>query len=231
MKNQIRLRIALLAVQALAIGIIVAGTTLSGGPGSRTAEGRAAMMALSSGLLVPWIAGLALTGVLAGRLNRRAGGWVLGSILLPFVLPIVLAFMKEAPRPTAKSAAMYGANGADHASSAFATGADDSPVGFNEQGFCARCAMETSDESPGNINSVNGIGTALMGTRWLVRGFDPCPVCGSVIQSKWFTLGFGVTRLGTYRILYTRKGLTSSRFYGRRLLSDYGATAVAPARG
>ena len=222
MKNQIRLRIALLAVQALAIGIIVAGTTLSGGPGSRIAEGRAAMMALSSGLLVPWIAGLALTGVLAGRLNRRAGGWVLGSFLLPFVLPIVLAFMKEAPRPTAKSAAMH---------SALATGADDSPVGFNEQGFCARCAMETSDESPGNINSVNGIGTALMGTRWFVRGLDPCPVCGSVIQSKWFTLGFGVTRLGTYRILYTRKGLTSSRFYGRRLLSDYGATAVAPARG
>jgi len=67
----------------------------------------------------------------------------------------------------------------------------------------------------------------LMGTRWSSRGLDPCPACGSVVQGKWSTFGFGVTKLGSYRILYTKRGITKTRYFGRRLLSDYAAAPQA----
>jgi hypothetical protein len=41
-----------------------------------------------------------------------------------------------------------------------------------------------------------------------------------VIQQKWMTFGIGLAPLGTYRILYLRKGLMESDFLGRRLKDD-----------
>lgn len=87
-------------------------------------------------------------------------------------------------------------------------------------GFCEKCLSETTDEFPGTISSVNAIGTMLMGSRWNPKGIDPCPNCGSVIQKKWITFGVGIIALGTYRILYFKKGITESDFIGRRLKND-----------
>ena len=60
-----------------------------------------------------------------------------------------------------------------------------------------------------------------MGTRWNPKGTQLCPNCGSqCISKKWVTFGVGIVPLGTYRILYLRKGLMESDFVGRRLRND-----------
>ena len=89
-----------------------------------------------------------------------------------------------------------------------------------EEGFCEKCISQTTDEHPGTVYSLNAIGTMLMGTRWNPKGLDPCPDCGSVVQKKWYTFGVGIKPLGTYRILYLKKGLMESDFLGRRLKDD-----------
>jgi hypothetical protein len=214
MKKHFGLRIALFAVIAIGAGIAIAGEALP-----RIGADRRIALLLTSAFFLPWIVQAVLAGVLAGKLNRNSAGWVIGSIFLPFIVPFFLVFMKG-KEPAMKSRPPV--------SAAIAT--DPEFKGFNEQGFCWRCVGETSEEAPGNVSSFNGIGTALMGTRWTTRGLDPCPACGSVVQSKWRTFGFGISKIGTYRIIYTKRGFTSSRFFGRRLLSDY-AAIPAPESG
>jgi hypothetical protein len=60
----------------------------------------------------------------------------------------------------------------------------------------------------------------LMGTRWRAKGLHPCATCGSVVQTKWLTFGVSLKPLGTYRVIYTKRGLSTSRFFSRRLRSD-----------
>ena len=89
-----------------------------------------------------------------------------------------------------------------------------------QEGFCSTCLSETTDEAPGKVYSLNAIGTMLMGTRWNPKGTQLCPNCGSVVQQKWVTFGVGIVPLGTYRILYLRKGFMENDFVGRRLRND-----------
>jgi uncharacterized RDD family membrane protein YckC len=90
-------------------------------------------------------------------------------------------------------------------------------------GFCDRCIAQTTSETPGNIHSVNGIGTMLSASRWYSKEADRCSQCGSVVQIKWISFGVGLKPLGTYRVLYVKKGVsgfTASRFFARRLAND-----------
>lgn len=55
--------------------------------------------------------------------------------------------------------------------------------GQNEEGvFCATCAAESTDETPGRISTINGIGRTFHGKA------EPCATCGSVVRTLWWTL-------------------------------------------
>src|SRR5262249_47176637 len=67
---------------------------------------------------------------------------------------------------------------------------------IRDTGFCFTCIEETTDEAPGKAWKIFGIGTYLMG----IDG--GCPTCGSVVQTKYFSiLNLPVRRLGRYRIV------------------------------
>lgn len=61
-------------------------------------------------------------------------------------------------------------------------------------GFCHRCWTETTDESPGWLVRVLGIGPMLLVDR------DPCPDCGSFVARKWFCVVLPIVPLGWYRV-------------------------------
>jgi lipopolysaccharide-induced tumor necrosis factor-alpha factor len=79
---------------------------------------------------------------------------------------------------------------------------------YRHRDFCPTCRAETTDEDAGSTTTVNAVGTKLFG-----HG-DPCPECGSVVQSKCFCVFFPVIPLGKYRALYA----TPTRYYSRRLV-------------
>jgi len=79
-------------------------------------------------------------------------------------------------------------------------------------GFCAACRSQTTDESPGNTNTVN----LIFGTR-LIGHDDRCPACGAVLQTKWLQIILPIIPLGRYRVLYLERGLFTGRYLGRRL--------------
>lgn len=163
-------------------------------------------------IMVCWV----LSGVYAKKLKRSVPGWVMGSFFLPIIVPFILAFKKpikiysieNQQTPNMGSTEQRKYNNDEN---------ENDAIDF---GFCKKCIEETTPESPGNVNTLNGVGTMLMGSRWSQKGKKPCPECSSVIQTKWVTFGIGLFTMGTYRILYTKKGILTSKFYGRRLKSD-----------
>ena len=62
-------------------------------------------------------------------------------------------------------------------------------------GFCYRCWAETTDESAGQSMTLNFVGQRLIGSE------DPCEVCGSVVQTKWFCVIAPLVRIGRYRVI------------------------------
>jgi hypothetical protein len=53
----------------------------------------------------------------------------------------------------------------------------------NEEGvFCATCAAESIEETPGRISTINGIGRTFHGKA------ERCATCGSVVRTLWWTL-------------------------------------------
>ncbi len=220
------LRILLIVFPIVSLVSLVAGMSMQvntePGPAAVNVPVPVTMMSLFS---ISYLICIIIVGIYAKKTNRSVGGWVAGSIFVPYLPPLILAFLKPAPvksyytgRPSAEAPAGFFEN----SNASFKNGnmSEEDNIAL-AQGFCSKCIAETTDESPGNVNTVNGIGTALMGTRWLTRGLDRCPQCGSVIQTKWTTFGFGISKHGTYRILYTKQGFTKSKFFGRRLKSDY----------
>lgn len=75
-------------------------------------------------------------------------------------------------------------------------------------GLCYRCWEQTTDESPGDMVTIN----VLFGTRFLNAG-DPCPYCGSLVQTKWFCILFPIVLLGRYRV----RNLGNDQYVGRKL--------------
>jgi hypothetical protein len=81
---------------------------------------------------------------------------------------------------------------------------------YRYPGFCQNCQSVTKPEGAGSTYTINGIGTTLYGSK------DPCPVCGSKIQRKWFCVIYiPLIPIGKYRTLWTSPG----RYISRKLKS------------
>jgi hypothetical protein len=75
-------------------------------------------------------------------------------------------------------------------------------------GFCKSCIDASMPASSGHNITFNGIGGTFYGSR------DPCPTCGSVVQSQWFCILFiPVFRVGRYRVKY----LAPNRYLSREI--------------
>jgi len=75
-------------------------------------------------------------------------------------------------------------------------------------GFCQECVAETTNETPGDTATFNGVGIRLYGNA------AKCPTCYSVIKRKWFCIVFiPIFPLRKFRI----KPVTIKRYLGRRL--------------
>jgi len=80
-------------------------------------------------------------------------------------------------------------------------------------GFCKACLADSTDESPGGISRVNGIGRKFYGSA------EKCPACGSVVRVLWFVfVEIPIVPLGAYRYQLAEGGGLSlrSRFVARR---------------
>ncbi len=78
--------------------------------------------------------------------------------------------------------------------------------------FCAHCVAETTDETPGDVSTLNGIGRKFYGAA------APCPECASVICTLWWTLvELPVVPLGSYRYKTAEQAGTRARFWCRKL--------------
>jgi len=75
-------------------------------------------------------------------------------------------------------------------------------------GFCKACIEASKPISSGHNITINGIGGMFYGSR------DPCPTCGSVVQSQWFCILFiPLFRVGRYRVKY----LAPNRYLSREI--------------
>ena len=211
--NVRRLKIILVVLQAIPlVAVLILATATSAGRTSAPAGDGVVAAALAI-VYIQYLASVALSGVLASRMKRPVLGWVFTALFLPIFGPLILASRRSLDQPSPAADPAPG----DRSDVDPAMVADPA---HNPGGFCTQCLSETTDETPGNMTTFNGIGTALMGTRWRTRGLQECPACGSEVQTKWFTFGFGVKPLGTYRVIYTKRGLTTSRLFARRLRND-----------
>jgi len=78
--------------------------------------------------------------------------------------------------------------------------------------FCERCVAESTDETPGDISTMNGIGRKFYGSA------EPCPECASVVRTLWWTfIDFPIIPLGSYRYKTSEEAVTRSRFWCRKL--------------
>jgi hypothetical protein len=78
--------------------------------------------------------------------------------------------------------------------------------------FCAQCVAETTDETPGDVSTLNGIGRQFYGSA------APCPECASVIRTLWWTLvSLPFVPLGSYRYKTSEEHGTRARFWCRKL--------------
>jgi hypothetical protein len=86
----------------------------------------------------------------------------------------------------------------------------DDKEGMLRTGFCTSCLSGSTDKSPGNISTINGIGRKFYG------GADKCTACGSTVRVLWIVLFYvPLIPLGTYRYQRARGGGLSSRFLAR----------------
>ena len=76
-------------------------------------------------------------------------------------------------------------------------------------GFCQTCADGTTAQDAGSTTTLNGIGTRLYG------GGSRCPLCASIVQTKFFCLLFiPLIPLGRYRVRY----VSPKRYLSRKLI-------------
>ena len=78
--------------------------------------------------------------------------------------------------------------------------------------FCEHCVAESTDETPGDVSTLNGIGRQFYGSS------EPCPQCASVIRTLWWTVvELPVVPLGSYRYKTAQEGGRRARFWCRKL--------------
>jgi len=207
-----KIKLLLIFIPILSLCGLIATAILTSEPGQPPSD-FSTICGLSM-LFAPLIICTVLSITYAKHLNRSPFVWGLAAFFFPHFAPIILAFVKPLNKPSINRFETDNQN-----NQRIEDDITDDSIG-QIQGFCEDCISETTDESPGNANTINGIGTMLMGTRFFQKGLNPCSKCHSVIQTKWFTIGFGVNPLGTYRILYTKKGIITDKYHGRRLKND-----------
>jgi len=78
--------------------------------------------------------------------------------------------------------------------------------------FCEQCRAASTDKTPGDVSTANGIGRKFYGAA------NPCVACGSVIRSLWFTfIDLPLIPLGSYRYkTASEDGVMSVRFWCRK---------------
>jgi hypothetical protein len=82
--------------------------------------------------------------------------------------------------------------------------------------FCEHCVAETTDKTPGDVSTINGIGRKFYGSA------APCPECASVIRTLWWTLiEVPIVPLASYRYKTSEEAVSRSRFWCRKLPSRY----------
>ena len=81
-----------------------------------------------------------------------------------------------------------------------------------ESGFCSGCRSRSTEKTPGNISTTNGIGRKFYGNA------DRCSSCGSVVRTLWFTfIEMPVIPLGSYRYRAVRiNGRKMPKFWARK---------------
>jgi hypothetical protein len=78
--------------------------------------------------------------------------------------------------------------------------------------FCEHCVAETTDRTPGDVSTINGIGRKFYGSA------APCPECASVIRTLWWTVvEVPIVPLASYRYKTSEEGVSRSRFWCREL--------------
>ncbi len=77
--------------------------------------------------------------------------------------------------------------------------------------FCPQCLSETTDESSGDIISVN-----LIGDKFVNESREECPICGSIVLEK---IGPIAGRKGSYRVIYLDSNRT--KFISRKRIQKY----------
>ena len=78
--------------------------------------------------------------------------------------------------------------------------------------FCGACVAASSDRTPGNISTFNGVGRQFYGKA------DVCAQCGSAVRTLWAVfVNVPLVPLGSYRYLQVESGYSRSRFLSRRL--------------
>jgi hypothetical protein len=81
-------------------------------------------------------------------------------------------------------------------------------LGEGPREFCQRCLFETSAQSSGNLQRINGIGTTFIGQS------EECGECASVIRRVWITVVYvPLIPLAKYRVLQ----ISPRQFFSRRL--------------
>jgi hypothetical protein len=74
--------------------------------------------------------------------------------------------------------------------------------------FCKKCTFESTGQSSGNLHTINGIGTAFVGSS------DVCPNCKSVVRRVWFTFFLvPLIPLGRYRVMQ----ISPQQFLSRKM--------------
>ena len=88
---------------------------------------------------------------------------------------------------------------------------------FVAEGFCEDCLAESTDETPGDVSTVNGCGRQFYGNA------RPCPKCGSVIKTLWWCMfELPLVPRGSYRYITVSSEGFSSRFWSRRTAMEWG---------
>lgn len=84
------------------------------------------------------------------------------------------------------------------------------------RGFCPSCMADTTEESSGDMELFNNVGTG-----WGPFSRNRCSNCGSVIKTKWIYFLVPIIPKGKYRVLYTKRvgGVlpTKTQFLSRKI--------------
>ena len=78
---------------------------------------------------------------------------------------------------------------------------------MESKGFCYPCWTQTTDDTPEPLFTIHFVGLGLRGSE------NPCPVCGSTVQTKWLVALVPLVPFDRFRVVQREGG----KFIARRL--------------